>query len=168
MTELERRANEMRRDIVSMIAEAGSGHPGGSLSCVDILAALYFGGVLEHDPADPQKAGRDRFFLAKGHAAPALYAALAQAGYFPREELSTLRKLGTPPAGPSRLQPAARRGSVHRVVGPGALHRRRHAPPAWRSTGTAAPCSRFWATASARKARCGRRPCSLPIAVWTT
>ncbi len=95
MTELERRANEMRRDIVSMIAEAGSGHPGGSLSCVDILAALYFGGVLEHDPADPQKAGRDRFFLAKGHAAPALYAALAQAGYFPREELSTLRKLGT-------------------------------------------------------------------------
>lgn len=95
MTELERRANEMRRDIVSMIAEAGSGHPGGSLSCADILAALYFGGVLEHDPADPQKAGRDRFFLAKGHAAPALYAALAQAGYFPREELSTLRKLGT-------------------------------------------------------------------------
>ena len=87
MTELERRANEMRRDIVSMIAEAGSGHPGGSLSCADILAALYFGGVLEHDPADPQKAGRDRFFLAKGHAAPALYAALAQAGYFPREEL---------------------------------------------------------------------------------
>lgn len=95
MTELERRANEMRSDIVRMIAEAGSGHPGGSLSCADILAALYFGGVLEHDPDRPDWEGRDRFVLAKGHAAPALYAALAQAGYFPREELLTLRKLGT-------------------------------------------------------------------------
>lgn len=98
MTELERRANEMRSDIVRMIAEAGSGHPGGSLSCADILAALYFGGVLEHDPENPEWEGRDRFILAKGHAAPALYAALAQAGYIPREELATLRKLG------SRLQ----------------------------------------------------------------
>ena len=98
MTELERRANEMRADIVRMIAEAGSGHPGGSLSCAAILTALYFGGVMEHDPADPQWEGRDRFVLAKGHAAPALYAALAHAGYFPREELMTLRKLG------SRLQ----------------------------------------------------------------
>ena len=98
MTELERRANDMRADIVRMIAEAGSGHPGGSLSCADILAALYFGGVLEHDPLNPQWEGRDRFILAKGHAAPALYAVLAQAGYFPREELATLRKLG------SRLQ----------------------------------------------------------------
>ena len=98
MTELERRANDMRADIVRMIAEAGSGHPGGSLSCADILAALYFGGVLEHDPRNPQWEGRDRFILAKGHAAPALYAVLAQAGYFPREELATLRKLG------SRLQ----------------------------------------------------------------
>ena len=98
LTELERRANDMRADIVRMIAEAGSGHPGGSLSCADILAALYFGGVLEHDPENPEWEGRDRFILAKGHAAPALYAALAQAGYIPREELATLRKLG------SRLQ----------------------------------------------------------------
>ncbi|RDB60490.1 transketolase [Gordonibacter sp. 28C] len=98
MTELERRATEMRVDIVRMIAEAGSGHPGGSLSCADILAALYFGGVLEHDPENPEWEGRDRFVLAKGHAAPALYAALAQAGYFPKAELATLRKLG------SRLQ----------------------------------------------------------------
>ena len=98
MTELERRANEMRIDIVRMIAEAGSGHPGGSLSSADILAAIYFGGVLRHDPKNPQDGLRDRFILAKGHAAPALYAVLAQAGYFPREELTTLRKLG------SRLQ----------------------------------------------------------------
>ena len=92
---LEAEARSIRADIVSMIAEAGSGHPGGSLSCADILTALYLGGVMEHDPADPQKEGRDRFILAKGHAAPALYATLAHAGYLPREELMTLRKLGT-------------------------------------------------------------------------
>lgn len=95
---LEAEARSLRADIVSMIAEAGSGHPGGSLSCADILTALYLGGVMEHDPADPKKEGRDWFILAKGHAAPALYATLAHAGFFPREELSTLRKLG------SRLQ----------------------------------------------------------------
>ncbi|MDO4501584.1 MAG: transketolase [Coriobacteriia bacterium] len=94
-SQLQSTAAEMRRDIVRMIAEAGSGHPGGSLSCIDILTALYFGDVLNHDPADPKKADRDYFFLAKGHAAPALYATLAHAGYFPVEELMTLRKLGT-------------------------------------------------------------------------
>ncbi|WP_370520295.1 transketolase [Enterorhabdus sp. P55] len=92
---LEAEARSLRADIVSMIAEAGSGHPGGSLSCADILTALYLGGVMEHDPADPKKEGRDWFILAKGHAAPALYATLAHAGYLPREELKTLRKLGT-------------------------------------------------------------------------
>lgn len=95
LTELARR---MRIDIVRMIAEAGSGHPGGSLSCADIMTALYFGGVMEHRPQDPAWEGRDRFILAKGHAAPALYATLALAGYFPEDELMTLRKLG------SRLQ----------------------------------------------------------------
>jgi len=88
------KAARMRRDIVAMIAEAGSGHPGGSLSAADIVAALYFG-VLRHDPADPQWAERDRFVLSKGHAAPVLYAALAEAGYFGRDELATLRKLGS-------------------------------------------------------------------------
>ena len=91
-------AHDMRVDIVKMIGEAGSGHPGGSLSSADILTALYFGGVLQHDPSNPKAEDRDRFILAKGHAAPALYAALAHAGYFPVEELITLRKLG------SRLQ----------------------------------------------------------------
>lgn len=88
-------ANDIRIDIVRMIAEAGSGHPGGSLSCTDILTALYFGGVMKHDAADPKMADRDWFFLCKGHAAPALYAVLAHAGYFPTEELMSLRKLGT-------------------------------------------------------------------------
>lgn len=72
--------------------------PGGSLSCTDILAALYFGDVMTYDPAHPTSDARDRFILAKGHAAPALYAALAEAGFFPKDELKTLRKLG------SRLQ----------------------------------------------------------------
>jgi transketolase len=84
----------MRRDIVEMIAKAGSGHPGGSLSAADILATLYFG-VMKHDPAKPDWVGRDRFVLSKGHAAPVLYAALAEAGYFGREHLNTLRKLGS-------------------------------------------------------------------------
>lgn len=96
--QLEEKARELRCDIVRMIAQAGSGHPGGSLSCADILTALYFSGAMEHRADDPAWEGRDRFILAKGHAAPALYAALAHAGYFPREELATLRKLG------SRLQ----------------------------------------------------------------
>ncbi len=93
--QLAAKANDIRIDIVRMIAEAGSGHPGGSLSCTDILMALYFGGVMKHDPADPKMADRDWFFLCKGHAAPALYAVLAHAGYFPTEELMSLRKLGT-------------------------------------------------------------------------
>lgn len=92
------KANAMRKDIIEMIHEAGSGHPGGSLSCTDILAALYFGDIMTYDPAHPASDARDRFILAKGHAAPALYAALAEAGFFPKDELKTLRKLG------SRLQ----------------------------------------------------------------
>ena len=92
---LQAKATDIRKDILTMITEAGSGHPGGSLSCTDILTALYFGGVMDYNPADPHKPGRDRFILAKGHAAPALYATLAHAGFFPIDELHTLRKLGT-------------------------------------------------------------------------
>jgi transketolase len=80
-----------------MIAAAGSGHPGGSLSAVEILCALYFR-ILRHNPAQPLWPDRDRFILSKGHAAPALYAVLAECGYLPVDELMTLRKLG------SRLQ----------------------------------------------------------------
>ena len=93
LEELKGKAGDIRVDIVKMVSEAGSGHPGGSLSAADIMCALYFGGVLNHDPANPKKDDRDRLILSKGHAAPALYAALAEAGYFPKEELSTLRKL---------------------------------------------------------------------------
>lgn len=87
-------ANRMRCDIVRMLGEAGSGHPGGSLSAADIVAALY-GGVMRHDPTNPALPERDRFVLSKGHAAPVLYAALAETGYFGRDHLMTLRKLGS-------------------------------------------------------------------------
>jgi transketolase len=92
---IEATAARMRKDIVEMIAEAGSGHPGGSLSAADIVATLYFGDVMKHDPANPVWPERDRFILSKGHAAPVLYAALAEAGYFGRDQLLTLRKLGS-------------------------------------------------------------------------
>ncbi len=95
--ELKETAKKLRRHVITMIATAGSGHPGGSLSAADIITALYFK-VLRHDPKDPQWSERDRFILSKGHAAPILYAALAEAGYFPVEELQTLRKMD------SRLQ----------------------------------------------------------------
>lgn len=95
---LESIARSIRHDIVDMIAKAGSGHPGGSLSCADIMTALFFADILDHDAERPDAPERDRFVLSKGHAAPALYATLAHAGYLDRAELSTLRKLG------SRLQ----------------------------------------------------------------
>ena len=85
-------AKQIRIDIIEETAAAGSGHPGGSLSCADILTVLYFD-KMNIDPANPRWADRDRLVLSKGHAAPALYAALAERGYFPREDLKTLRDI---------------------------------------------------------------------------
>lgn len=84
-------AKQMRVDIIKMLAAAGSGHPGGSLSATDILAVLYFD-KMNIDPSNLEDPDRDRLVLAKGHAAPALYAALAERGFFPREDLMGLRK----------------------------------------------------------------------------
>ena len=105
--EMEAIAKRLRRHIISMIGKAGSGHPGGSLSAVEIVTTLYFK-VLRHKPQDPQWSERDRFILSKGHAAPMLYATLAECGYFPVDELTTLRQLD------SRLQ-----GHTDRTVTPG-------------------------------------------------
>jgi transketolase len=90
-----KQANEIRKDIIRMLTEAKSGHPGGSLSCTDILTALYFQ-ILKHDPENPNSPDRDRVVLSKGHGAPALYGALAHAGYFPTDQLITLRQLDSP------------------------------------------------------------------------
>jgi transketolase len=95
LTELKRIARGLRIDIVKMIGAAGSGHPGGSLSEVELLTALYFR-VLRHDPKNPAWADRDRFILSKGHGCPALYAVYAAAGYLDPALLPTLRKLGSP------------------------------------------------------------------------
>lgn len=98
------KANLIRRDIIKMLAQAGSGHTGGSLSAADIVASLYFW-AMNVDPANPAWEERDRFVLSKGHAAPVLYAALAERGYFPLEWLDSLRKLGSPLQGhPDRLK----------------------------------------------------------------
>ena len=91
---LQEKAKDVRIDIIRQIHSAGSGHPGGSLSAADIITYLYFA-EMNIDPQDPHKAGRDRFVLSKGHAAPALYAALAEKGYFPKETLLTLRQAGS-------------------------------------------------------------------------
>ena len=95
--QLQKIAQTVRQDIIRETFSAGSGHPGGSLSAADLMTALYFS-EMNVDPKDSKKEGRDRFVLSKGHAAPALYACLAERGYFPKEDLVSLRKLG------SRLQ----------------------------------------------------------------
>jgi transketolase len=95
IAELKRLANRLRIAIVKMIGAAGSGHPGGSLSEVELLTALYFR-VLRHNPKEPEWTERDRFILSKGHGCPALYAVLAEAGYIDQATLGTLRKLGSP------------------------------------------------------------------------
>ena len=92
--ELKKIANEVRKGIVTGVHAAKAGHPGGSLSCADIMTYLYFE-EMNIDPKNPNKEDRDRFVLSKGHVAPALYATLANRGYFPVEELTTLRKLGS-------------------------------------------------------------------------
>jgi transketolase len=94
IVELEGLARKLRRHIIEMTCAAASGHPGGSLSSADIVAFLYFY-KLKHNPKDPGWAERDRFVMSKGHAAPVLYAALAEAGYFPPRYLKTLRQVGS-------------------------------------------------------------------------
>ena len=102
---LKKTANELRQTILRMIAKAGSGHPGGSLSMVELLVGLYWH-ALRHDPKRPTWPDRDLFLLSKGHGCPALYAVLAEQGYFPKEELMTLRRY------PTRLQGHPEKDSV--------------------------------------------------------
>ncbi len=96
LAELQARAKSIRKGIITSTTTAGSGHPTSSLSGVEIAVVLYFGGILRYDPKNPHWPGRDRFILSKGHAAPLLYAVLAEAGYFSKDQLPTLRKLGSP------------------------------------------------------------------------
>lgn len=106
--ELKLKADDIRTSIIEMLVEAGSGHSAGPLGLADVFTALYFGGVLQHDPKNPGWEGRDKLVLSCGHVAPVLYAALAHSGYFGLDELKTLRKLN------SRLQ-----GHPHNLSLPG-------------------------------------------------
>lgn len=102
--ELEEKANQVRQDIIKMLVEAGSGHSAGPLGMADIFTVLYFH-ILNHNPKNPEWEERDRLFLSNGHICPVRYAAMAHAGYFPIEELATLRKLGSRLQGhPERLR----------------------------------------------------------------
>jgi transketolase len=92
-------ARSLRLDILDATTRAGSGHPSSSFSSVEIVTALYFGGILRYRPQDPWWRERDRFIMSKGHAAPLLYPALARAGYFPREEIWRLRQIDSPVQG---------------------------------------------------------------------
>lgn len=96
---IKRLAKDLRLDILDMTTKAGSGHPSSSWSAVEILTALYFGGILNYRPDEPWWRERDRFIMSKGHAAPLLYAVLARAGYFDREELWRLREIDSPVQG---------------------------------------------------------------------
>lgn len=93
--QLEKKANEIRKDIIKMLEEAGSGHSAGPLGMADVFTALYFN-ILNHDPKKPMWKERDRLFLSNGHIIPVRYVAMAHAGYFPMSKLKTLRKLGSP------------------------------------------------------------------------
>lgn len=94
VAELQALAKTIRRDIIQMIGTAGSGHPGGSLSAVEIVVQLYFD-FMRFDPKNPKAPNRDRFILSKGHACPVLYSAMAEAGLAPKDQLNSLRKLGS-------------------------------------------------------------------------
>ena len=113
---LELLAVEVRKDIIRSTHAAGSGHPGGSLSAADYFTYLYKK-EIRVDPKNPKAEDRDRFVLSKGHVAPGLYSILARCGFFPVEELLTLRKL---------YEHDSRGGYVHRLPGAGYFHRRRH------------------------------------------
>lgn len=93
------KARGLRLDVLDMTTRAGSGHPSSCFSSVEIVTALYFGGILRHRPQEPHWPERDRFIMSKGHAAPLLYAALADASYFPRSELERLREIDSPVQG---------------------------------------------------------------------
>ncbi|MEZ6045310.1 MAG: transketolase [Planctomycetaceae bacterium] len=102
--ELKQIAKTLRKHIIEMTTAANSGHPSSSLSAVEVVTSLYFGGFMKYDPKKPGWPERDRFVLSKGHAVPVLYAAMAEAGFFSEDQLNTLRKLGSPLEGHPNLK----------------------------------------------------------------
>ena len=141
--ELKKVANEVRKGIVTGVHAAKSGHPGGSLGAADIMTYLYFE-EMNVDPSDPRKADRDRFVLSKGHCAPGLYAVLAERGFFPKEDLETLRHIGSHLQGHPNMNDTPGVDMSTGSLGQGI------------SAAARTPC---WVMARARRARSGRQPC---------
>ena len=154
--ELAAKACEIRKHIVRMIGEASSGHPGGSLSAADIVTVLLF--QQDEDSSRRSEVGRSRQVRAfKGHAAPVLYAALAEAGYFPVDDLVTLRKIDSHLQGHPDMNQTPGVEMSTGSLGQGCLQRAAwRLPPRWMAPTGA--CMLCWATARSKRARCGRPP----------
>ena len=164
--ELKKMANEVRKGIVTAVHSAKAGHPGGSLSAADIFTYLYFE-EMNIDPADQGKADRDRFVLSKGHTAPGLYSALAHRGYFPVEDLKTLRKLGSYLQGHPCMQHIPGVDMSSGSLGQIFLQQQVwHLVPSWIRVMSeyihSLEMEKF------RKDRYGRRPCLPDSVSWTT
>lgn len=158
-------ANEIRKGIVSSVHSAKAGHPGGSLSAADIFTYLYFE-ELNIDPKEPKKADRDRFVLSKGHTAPGLYSALAERGYFPKEDLLTLRHVGSYLQGHPDMKhiPGVDMSSGSLGQGISAAVGMAIAGKWMRQT---TECIHFLEMVRSRKDRCGKHPCWQPATSWT-
>ena len=172
--ELEKTANEVRKSIVTAVHSAKAGHPGGSLSAADIFTYLYFE-ELNIDPKNPKMADRDRFVLSKGHTAPGLYAVLAERGFFPKEDLVTLRHTGSYLQGHPDMKHIPgidmSSGSLGQglsaaagMAAAGKFDKKDYGP--W-SEPTFVTASGFAETVRSRKARSGRLPCGQDSANWT-
>ena len=157
---------QMRRDIINMTANAGSGHPGGSLSAVELVASVFHN-HMRIDPQNPHWADRDRFVLSKGHAAPCYYAVLAELGFISRDEFKNFRQLhsilqGHPDCKKVPGVDASTCSLVRAALLPWVW---RWAPSSSTRIAGSMPC---WATASARRARSGSPSWRLPTISWTT
>ena len=163
---LKSQCRQVRRDIVSMVTKAGSGHPGGSLSCTEALVALYFD-TMNIDPANPKDPARDRFVLSKGHAAPALYATLAARGYFSRDEFENFRQLHSILQGHPDAKKCPGVDASTGSLGQGISLATGMALGA-KAAGNPCKVIPSSATASARKASCGKLPWLLRTISWIT
>ena len=164
--ELQKIANEVRKDIVTAVHAAKAGHPGGSLSAADLFTYLYFE-EMNVDPKDPKKADRDRFVLSKGHTAPGLYSVLAERGYFPKEDLKTLRHLGSYLQGHPDMKHIPGVDMSSGSLGQGISAAVGMALSA-KLSNESYRCIHFLAMVRFRKVRFGRQLCSQASVNWTT
>lgn len=148
---------QIRKDIINMVYDAGSGHPGGSLSGVEIMAALYFTDLFRCDTMNPDWKERDRFVLSKGHASPLIYSVLCRKGFFREEELKTFRKMGTILQGHPHRQQVPGLDSSGGSLGQG-LSIANGMALGYRMQGIEGRCYCLLAMGRSRKGRCGRPP----------